>query len=269
MIEQIELAKIRIDGGTQSRKQVYEETVTAYTENILSEFRMPPVVVFHDGKDYWLADGFHRYHAHKRAGKKSIECDVITGLKRDAFIYSRGANAEHGLPRTNEEKRMVVISMLEDIEYAESSDREISRICKVSAMTVGRIRKAMDLNKKQKMPPPPPAKPSTKAPAPDTPQEPTENDKIAEMATELKAIAEENAKLKDKLAIIDMDVDDEAKMQVEMTIEELRAQINDLEIQLKAVTISRNDFQNKFAETVKQVSYWKRRAEKAEKAAQV
>ena len=79
----------------------------------------------------------------------------------------------------------------------------------------------------------------------------------------------ENAKLKDQLAIVDMDIDDAAKAQVTTTIDDLRAEVKDLEMQLKAVTISRNDFQNKFAEAVKQVNYWKKRAEKAEKAATV
>lgn len=269
MSKPIDINKIRIDGGTQSRKQVYEDTVTGYTEALLEGATMPPVVVFNDGKDLWLADGFHRYHAHKRASVRAIECEVHTGTKRDAFIYSRGANSEHGLPRTNEEKRMVVISLLDDIEYADSSDRDIAKICKVSHMTVGRIKKALELNKKQKLPPPPPARPSTKAPEPEQPEERTEQDRIAEIATEMQAMAEENAKLKDQLAIVDMDIDDGAKAQVTTTIEELRAEVKDLELQLKAVTISRNDFQNKFAETVKQVAYWKKRAEKAEKAAHV
>lgn len=269
MIKPIDISKIRIDGGTQSRKQVYEDTVASYTEVVLDGGKMPAVDVFFDGKEYWLADGFHRYHAHKRAAVRALECEIHTGTRRDAFIFSRGANAEHGLPRTNEEKRLVVTSLLEDIEYADASEREIARICKVSHTQVGRIKKAMELNKKQKLPPPPPAKPSTKPTAPEQPEAPTEEDKFVELATELKAVAEENAKLKDKLAIIDMDVDDEAKIQVEMTLEELRAQVRDLEIQLKSVTISRNDFQNKFAEAVKQVSYWKKRAEKAEKAAHV
>jgi len=261
----LEIDSIRIDGGTQSRKQVYEDTVIGYTEHLLDGGTMPPVDVFHDGKFYWLADGFHRYHAHKRAGHKTIACTVHNGIKRDAFIFSRGANADHGLPRTNEEKRMVVVSLLEDIEYADASDRDIARICKVSHMTVGRIRKALELNKKQKLPAPPPAKPSTKASPSEAPEDHTADDKAAEMASEMQFIAEENAKLKDRLAVLNMDQDDEAKAEVANTIEELRAQVKDLEIQLRAVTISRNDFQNKCAEAIKQVSYWKKRAEKAEK----
>jgi hypothetical protein len=262
---QIDINKIRIDGGTQSRKQVYEETVTSYTELLLEGVKFKGVTVFDDGKNIWLADGFHRYHAHKRAGYKTIECDIKTGTKRDAWIFSRSANADHGLQRTNEEKRDIVISVLEDIEYADATDREIAKICRVSAMTVGRVRKALELNKKAKLPPPPAAKPTAKAAPSEAPVEHTEDDQLDEMKSEMQFIAEENAKLKDKLAVMTMHEDDEAQIQVAATIEELRAQVKDLEIQLKAVTISRNDFQNKFAEAVKQVNYWKKRAEKAAK----
>jgi hypothetical protein len=262
---QIEIDKIRLDGGTQSRKQVYEDVVSTYTEHLLDGGEMPEIVVFYDGKHYWIADGFHRYHAHKRAGRKTIGCELHNGTKRDAFVYSRGANAEHGLPRTSEEKRLIVMSVLDDIDFCDMSDREIAKMCRVSNMTVGRIKKARDLNKKQKMPAPPAQKPSTKAEPAKAPEERTEEDQVAEMASEMQFIAEENAKLKDRLAVLKMDTDDEAKAEVSSTIEELRTQVKDLEMQLKAVTISRNDFQNKFAEAIKQVSYWKKRSEKAEK----
>jgi chromosome segregation ATPase len=132
-------------------------------------------------------------------------------------------------------------------------------------MTVGRVRKALELNKKGKLPPPPEPKPSTKAAPAEVPVEHTEEDKLDEMKSEMQFIAEENAKLKDKLAVMTMHADDEAQAQVATTLEELRAQVKDLEIQLNAVTISRNDFQNKFAEAVKQINYWKKRAEKTSK----
>ena len=118
----LELSKIRLDGGTQPRKSILEEAVKNYTEVLLDGVKMPPVTVFFDGKDYWLADGFHRYHAHKAAGFKEIECDPKTGTKRDAFIFSLGANATHGMPRTNEEKRDTVIMALNDV-HPSSSDR--------------------------------------------------------------------------------------------------------------------------------------------------
>ena len=266
---QLKLQEIRLDGNTQPRSRVYDETVTSYTESLLDGAKFPPVDVFFDGKHYWLADGFHRYHAHRRNKVPTIEATIHKGTKRDAFIFSRGANAEHGMPRTNEEKRAVVISLLEDPEYEEETDRTIAKICKVSSMTVGCIRKQRELNKKESLPAPPPPKPSIKPVPPPVlgEQALTEDDKIQELATEMQAIAEENAKLKDKLAIQSMDDSDEAKAEVEQTIEELRDQVKQLERELASVTKSRNEFQNKAAEAIKQVQYWKRRAEKAERQA--
>jgi hypothetical protein len=112
----IELKKIRLDGGTQPRVKIEEETIQEYTEVLLEGEIMPAVIVFFDGVDHWLADGFHRWHAHKRAGFVDITCDVRQGTKRDALIFSLGANHDHGLKRSNEDKRKAVMIACDDIE---------------------------------------------------------------------------------------------------------------------------------------------------------
>ena len=66
---------------------------------------------------YWLADGFHRYHAHKQAGLDDIRVDLRQGNLREAILYSVGANAHHGLRRSNEDKRRAVLRLLEDPEW--------------------------------------------------------------------------------------------------------------------------------------------------------
>jgi len=265
----IELSKIRIDGGTQSRVKLNNEWVGELTEKLLEgKVQLPPLKAFFDGKHYWLGDGFHRYHANKKAGIKQVECDSINGTKRDAKIYSWKANHDHGLPRTNEDRRAIVMEALQDIEYCDKSDREIAEACEVSPMTVGRVRKSMDLEKT--------AKRVTKSgrvidttkigrqpKAVELEPEP-EDDKLKELATEHKEISEENAKLRDMLAIGALPDAEEAKVEVAATLADLRRQVSSLEQQLRAVTASRNDFQIKNADLVKQVTYWKRRAEKAE-----
>jgi hypothetical protein len=265
----IELSKIRIDGDTQSRVKLNDEWVGELTEKLLEgKVQLPPVKVYFDGKHYWLGDGFHRYHANKKAGIKLVECDSTNGTKRDAKIYSWKANHDHGLPRTNEDRRAIVMEALKDIEYCEKSDREIAEACEVSPMTVGRVRKSMDLDKT--------AKRITKGGRviditkigrvkKEEPQAIPEDDKLKELATEHKVISEENAKLKDMLAVKTLPASEDAKIEVAATLEDLRKQVASLESQLRAVTSSRNDFQNKNAELIKQVTYWKRRAEKADK----
>ena len=272
MTERIKLAKIRLDGGTQPRKEIDEPLVQHYTEILLEgKDTFPPIELWFDGKDYWPSDGFHRYFAHKRAGVLDIEATISQGTKRDAFLACLKANGKHGKPRTPDERRYVVQLALEDIELGEKTDVEIAVICDVSSMTVGRVRKALGLERAtrvdkngRKVDVTKHGRPS--APVPPPVPEYTEEDKFQELAIEHTAMAEENAKLKDLLAVKSMPVSEEARVEVQQTLEELREQVKTLEFQLRTMTQSRNEFQSKNAEMIKQMTYWKRRAEKAEKA---
>ena len=133
----VSLGDIRTDGGTQMRETINTDAVREYVDNIE---RLPPVVTFFDGIDHWLGDGFHRYHAHRSAGKLTIEADVRGGTKRDAILYAVNANATHGLRRTNADKRKAVTALLNDKEWSQWSDREIARRCGVSHDFVSRLR---------------------------------------------------------------------------------------------------------------------------------
>jgi hypothetical protein len=142
----IEIAKIRIDGGTQPRVMMDRAAVADYSESMKDGNELPPVVLYFDGKDYWLADGFHRRQAAESIGKKVIEAEVIEGSLRDAVLHSVGANANHGLRRTNDDKRQAVIKLLKDEEWKAWSDREIAKKCAVSQPLVSAIRKELSDN---------------------------------------------------------------------------------------------------------------------------
>lgn len=136
----LDLDLIRIDGGTQSRVQLNEETVSEYRDAYLAGAEFPPVVVFYDGTDRWLADGFHRYFGAKNAGRTTIHENITPGSRRDAVLYSLGCNANHGLKRTNADKRKAVELMLADDEWAAWSDNKIAQACGVSDKTVAAVR---------------------------------------------------------------------------------------------------------------------------------
>lgn len=134
---------IRTDGGTQPRMLIDVSVVEDYADQIADGREFPPVVVFFDGSEYWLADGFHRYHAQADVlGIATINADVREGSQRDAILYSCGANAEHGLRRTNADKRRAVMVMLNDEAWARWSDREIARRCSVGHAMVSEMRPA-------------------------------------------------------------------------------------------------------------------------------
>lgn len=135
------LKEIRTDGGTQTRAAINEETVSQYAEDMQAGAYFPPIVVFYDGSFYWLADGFHRVMAATQAEKQSLEADVKHGTRRDAILYSVGANGKHGLRRTNEDKRRAIIALLDDEEWCKWSDRKIAELCGVGHPLVGDCRR--------------------------------------------------------------------------------------------------------------------------------
>jgi hypothetical protein len=136
----IAIDRIRADGGTQPRATIDFTVVEDYANAMADGAMLPPVIVFHDGTDHWLADGFHRREAHKVLGLPEIDCDVRQGTRRDAVLFSVSANADHGLRRTNEDKRRAVRKLLDDDEWARWSDREIARRCGVDHKTVATLR---------------------------------------------------------------------------------------------------------------------------------
>ncbi|MEX5513576.1 ParB N-terminal domain-containing protein [Pseudophaeobacter sp. 1A09344] len=139
-MKKVSIANIRVNGGTQSRAEINRETVADYAEAIEGGAEFPPVVVFYDGSTYWLADGFHRYEAHARANVYEVMADVRQGTQRDAILHSVGANAAHGLRRTNDDKRRAVMTLLNDPEWASNSDRWVARTAGVSHTLVQKIR---------------------------------------------------------------------------------------------------------------------------------
>jgi len=54
--------------------------------------------------------------------KVELEINIINGTQRDAILHSVGANATHGLRRSNQDKRKAVVTLLEDNEWCQWSD---------------------------------------------------------------------------------------------------------------------------------------------------
>jgi len=142
----LKISQITADDSTQTRVSTNESTVNEYRLDMLEGAIFPPVVVFYDGVNYWLADGFHRTRAATQIGKKEIEATVHKGGKREAILYGLTANSAHGLRRSNADKRRAVMRLLEDKEWSKWSDREIARRCRVSHPFVIEIRNSLTGN---------------------------------------------------------------------------------------------------------------------------
>ena len=140
----LDASLIRIDGGTQPRAAVDIAAVDGYARHwgrrqvpargrvlrwgrVLAGQRVPPLP-----------------RTGRRAkGEAQIEAEVRSGTRRDAVLFSVGENAEHGLRRSNEDKRRAALTLLRDDEWAGWSDHEIARRCAVSSNFVGVLRSSL------------------------------------------------------------------------------------------------------------------------------
>ena len=269
----IDINKIRIDGGTQSR-EMNKGIVEQFYQDMHNGDVFPPIIVFSDGHHYWLGDGFHRYFATKRMEKLTIEADVYDGTARDAEWYGMGANKEHGLRPSSADKRKMVIRIVSDIEWQEKSDRVIGQHVGVSHMLVFNIRKELKEAKQKKKKPDENVNIYTKQepdqPAPVAPADPVaefNDDELAreKMVASIKILREENEQLQDQLTVAQAaSIDDIQKQKAESVIKDLRAQLRAAEIELKEITVSRDMYQRENGELKKQVASLLKKLKKLE-----
>lgn len=136
----LEISAIRQDEQIQPRQALNQEVVTEYSFAMKQGDEFPPIIVFYDGSNYWLADGYHRIAAVQANGDLEIIAERKCGSRRDAILYAAGANSTHGLRRNNADKRRVVERLLQDPEWCRMSDNAIAHQCGVSQPFVGKIR---------------------------------------------------------------------------------------------------------------------------------
>ena len=147
-IKRVPIEEISIYGGTQARASTNDDAIDSYVESIQSGHSFPPVEIYFDGTKYWLADGFHRLLAYKRAGKTDVQSRIFKGSRKDALLHALGANSQNSLYRSNADKRNAVEIALD--EFPEETNAFIAKICAVSPTMVSNARRRLDeLNRQE------------------------------------------------------------------------------------------------------------------------
>lgn len=282
----LNIVNIRIDGGTQARVALNQEVVKDYSEKMRDGEKFPEIIVFFDGSDYWLADGFHRYFATKSNATVSIDCDVRTGTLSDATLFAFGANGKRGLSMSAEDNRNVIYAMLRHPDWSKWTNAAIAKHVGVSKMTVGRVKATMEIKEEggvkkftdkhgnestidtDKL--------KTKKERPTTKPDLSTGDinpfaeyeeKIRELTDTIIEQDKENQVLRDQIALGQWDASEIEKIDVQDTITELREQIRILDIDNKSMRESRDMFQNRNAELMRTVKSLQTKLKKMEIAA--
>lgn len=263
----MKLSQITLDPKLMMRVSLNKDIIDEYAQAMLDGDKFPPVIIFNDGDNNYLVEGFKRYYANKKNGLEIIDADVRMGTYDDAFDYALTvANRIHGERYTHEDKRYQLNMAFEMPRYIGKSDRELGRILKVSHTFVSNARKAIgkqpdviETTRKGK----PVTVKSTKKEVDNAP-DPEKQDEIEEIATEMQGVIRENEELQNRLAVAAMEATDEEKQLAKGLLEDKDEKIRLLEADNRVLKASRDSFQREASEIKKQLRYWENRAKKAE-----
>jgi hypothetical protein len=250
----VKIQDITADPAIQSRVEIDQSAVVDYADLVREGTDFDPVIAFDDGKKYWLACGFHRYFAYKKAGALEIPCDLRKGSRRDAELYSIGSNAKNGIRMTMADRRKSVQMMLDDVEWSGWSDRQIARHTGASHTFVAYMRKPdkkPDAAKTQANAGETQVKTQSNAGKTQAPAEPVEPE-TSEQDEFIAALQERNAELEKSLTLATLPED--MKAEAAQLIDDLREENRLLRIEIDAVKKSRDQFQAENAQLKKQVA---------------
>lgn len=135
------LSEIVDDRALQIRCEMDGDQINNLVEAYQAGQKVPPVDLFQDSNDgrYYIGDGWHRYLATEQIKHKDILAIVHPGGRAAALKHALGANANHGLRRTNKDKRRAVEVAI--AEFPKLSARAIADLCSVGKSFAANILK--------------------------------------------------------------------------------------------------------------------------------
>lgn len=134
----IPLSFIAFDAGTQIRAAINEAVVAEYAERMTEGVVFPAIVLFHDGNQHYLADGFHRFMAAKRNDFRDIDAEVQPGTREDALWFALGANKANGQRLTEADKKHALRLAVK--AFPERSMRQLAEQVGCSSTYASRVR---------------------------------------------------------------------------------------------------------------------------------
>lgn len=273
-ITTVKLSDICTDSKTQVRESINQEKVNEYTHLLEEGVEFDPIELYNDGAQIHISSGWHRYLAHRSAGRAEINAIVHVGTARDAFFNGIKANGPSPIPYNSLDYAKQLRWMETDDECSQWSNAQKARWMHCSHTTVNRLMKkfkeenyqadkeATEIapdkikytrnGKVQEMKKRAPAKPAPKVE--EAPPVIENSTQVAEMADTITTLEEKLREAQDKIMVAQWDATDIEKEDVEETLSDLRNQIKLLEIENQALRDSRDTLQvenNQLIKTVK------------------
>lgn len=139
----IDISKLNTRDSPQVRERINESVMLEYREAMQRGEKFPPIEVADTNEGLLLIDGYHRVAAFAGLSKGTkIQANITKMNKTQAIATALHANVEHGLRRSNEDKRQCVLLALRT--WPDQSNVSISNRCKVDDKTVAKIRRELE-----------------------------------------------------------------------------------------------------------------------------
>lgn len=140
----INIHQIRRDGGTQPRGVLDEDHINDLLFALKNGAKLEAILLYFDGENYWLTDGFHRLAATIRYGKDKIKASIRQGTLQDAQWHSFSVNQHNVLKRSNADKQRAIVGALKHSYGIQRSNSEIAQHCGVDEKTVRSWRASLE-----------------------------------------------------------------------------------------------------------------------------
>ncbi len=145
-IARIRVADIEVNRDTHPRVELDAIALDDFADEYRSGRSLGAVVVFRrsiaDRQPYYLADGFFRVLAARRAGLAEIDAEIREGGSFDALCQATAANAEHkGNRLTAADKRKAIRLFLASPKSKNWTNRRIAATSHASPTLVGIVRR--------------------------------------------------------------------------------------------------------------------------------
>lgn len=147
----VSLNAILADHEIQSRVEVDMEWVNMLGNIVASGIKLPPIDVFRDPalaknkRIYLLANGFHRVTLARKNGDQAIDAVIHEGDRREAILFSIGANVNNGKSLTNADRKKAAYTLLRDPEWTKWTTLQLAKKVGVAPSSITRWRAEIGL----------------------------------------------------------------------------------------------------------------------------
>jgi ParB-like chromosome segregation protein Spo0J len=143
-IIKVDPTEIIVDETFQIRAEMNDKHIAECAEAFERGVDFEPVDLFDTGGSLTLVNGFHRYHAARRADVKTIPAIVHRGTPDDAKWFAICADNIVGLKRNSHDKRRAIREALQHPKASNLSDRNLADLIGVSHPTVASVRSELE-----------------------------------------------------------------------------------------------------------------------------